>query len=1278
MLAGIVVQPVGLLKNVAFDSSPKFWLLEPGSLASLKQEESKPMPLFMSDIQRLLLLTQMGICCPYPPRWCRLLRQSKISHTVCCVIEGTTLNEMQVQDKGGILDALFQDRVSFVAPARYGSGVPQELCHIPVSSTKLNKLVKEYGSVEDAVKNGEVCQMYKALFPIDSLIKRDSVATPNDSKKFHRMLLLLSPYEMVVENFPIPLGSEWSDYTMTQDRYDEVTPDSPLYAVDCEMCLTMDQKHELTRIAVVNEALKVVYHSFVKPANRIINYLTEYSGITAEMLANVNTTLEEVQRDLKALLPKDAILIGHSLNSDLHALKMFHPYVIDTSVILNTTGLPNRKDKLSTLAQIFLGKTIQSEETGHNPIEDATVTMRLCLLKLKHGLQFGDVCQGWVPGTGAEDIFNGAPVKDLNESFFHYLCYDSRKSASLVGKESAISCYEEMLKGYRASQNVHLLPKACNKHVANYVYDHTRDFSLLVSHFVVSDSKSGDARAKDLERMVRRLRKIHTNAAPSAFFIVIISGTDTEDGACLVGIKQAVVVAAVVVVAPAIGVIRRGTWPGTAQMVTVAVVGVVVATVEAILEGLDKTVEALQKEPAKSGYAIDQERNEHEVLGEGTSETGLTEDKERSHPIGNNFRLGIIAGNNVTAAPALPPRQVEQVPMAVAREGSGPPRMRTSALPRFALSPSLSLLSVRHSLHRLGCAFQLGSLATKQHSTHHNSESKEDLPEMPIENLSETISPGIKFEEYEIPVKVRGNNPPVPIETFQTLFNQETLLGNMRRANYKVPTPFQKYAIPIVMSGRDLMACSQTGSGAITACVLPILHKLLADGINEVAFNDQPEPYVLILSHTLEMATKVYKECLAMSEGAFHQPLVSFLGSGASQTKKIENGCYILVATPESLLDFVDRGIVSFKKVKSLVLMEANQMIPDKINIMSEVRKIVSHPTMPKEGERQTLIFAARFPIEAQSSFQLLLSNYIFLAAGMVGLFYRDIRKDYPFETRRNKLMEILDECGCCCRNGKDAMSRRRLCPHYGAFFLLQDSMSSPIESSKMLHPMHLLLSLSEMYRDKFPIPRTSEWCDYKVTCNKYCKVKQESPLFAIDCEFVGTDVNDEELAHIAVINQDLEIVYKTLVKPLHPIVDYRTEKSGITAEMLSNVDMTLEEVQRDLKALLPNDAILVGHSLCYDFHVLKVKLTFTIINKIFHPYVIDTSVIFHISQKKKDSLAELAQYFFGEEIQKNEEGHNPQEDATVAMRLCLLKLEKGLEFGNNLADRLPLRRTRE
>ena len=78
----------------------------------------------------------------------------------------------------------------------------------------------------------------------------------------------------------------------------------------------------LARVAVVDEELKCVYHTFVKPKLKIVDYLTKYSGITPALLKKVETTEQDVRRDLQKLLPPDAIIVGQTVSSDLVALKV--------------------------------------------------------------------------------------------------------------------------------------------------------------------------------------------------------------------------------------------------------------------------------------------------------------------------------------------------------------------------------------------------------------------------------------------------------------------------------------------------------------------------------------------------------------------------------------------------------------------------------------------------------------------------------------------------------------------------------------------------------------------------------------------------------------------------------------------------------------------------------------------------------------------------------------------------------------------------------------------
>ncbi|KAK5127038.1 hypothetical protein LTR85_008397 [Meristemomyces frigidus] len=175
-----------------------------------------------------------------------------------------------------------------------------------------------------------------------------------------------------------------------------VTLGRKVLAMDCEMCITSlpgvsPQVFSLTRISVIDWDGNTVMDELVKPANPITDYLTPYSGITATMLDNVTTTLADIQKKLLSLLTPQTILVGHSLNSDLNALQVTHPFIIDTAFLFPHPRGPPLKSSLKWLAQKYLSREIQKGHgsTGHDSIEDAKACLDLVKQKCEKGKTWG-------------------------------------------------------------------------------------------------------------------------------------------------------------------------------------------------------------------------------------------------------------------------------------------------------------------------------------------------------------------------------------------------------------------------------------------------------------------------------------------------------------------------------------------------------------------------------------------------------------------------------------------------------------------------------------------------------------------------------------------------------------------------------------------------------------------------------------------------------------------------------------------------------------------------
>ncbi|CAH8874089.1 unnamed protein product [Trichobilharzia szidati] len=161
-----------------------------------------------------------------------------------------------------------------------------------------------------------------------------------------------------------------------------------VYALDCEMVYTTGGC-ELARITIVNSKLQTVLDEIVCPDNPVIDCNSRFSGLREEDIEKATYHITDIQAKLLHLFDSDTILIGHSLESDLTALKLIHNKIVDTSIMFpHRLGLPNKR-ALRNLVSEILQQIIQQDESGHNSMEDAVACMKLVHYKVKEDLRRG-------------------------------------------------------------------------------------------------------------------------------------------------------------------------------------------------------------------------------------------------------------------------------------------------------------------------------------------------------------------------------------------------------------------------------------------------------------------------------------------------------------------------------------------------------------------------------------------------------------------------------------------------------------------------------------------------------------------------------------------------------------------------------------------------------------------------------------------------------------------------------------------------------------------------
>jgi ATP-dependent RNA helicase RhlE len=189
---------------------------------------------------------------------------------------------------------------------------------------------------------------------------------------------------------------------------------------------------------------------------------------------------------------------------------------------------------------------------------------------------------------------------------------------------------------------------------------------------------------------------------------------------------------------------------------------------------------------------------------------------------------------------------------------------------------------------------------------------------------------------------------------FEDFQLDEQVMEGILSMGFESPTPVQEQCIPIILEGRDLIACAQTGTGKTAAYLLPIIHRIITSGLRDTGLN------TMVIVPTRELALQIDQQLQGFGYFADVSSIAVYGGgdgeSWERQTIALKKGVDIIIATPGRLISQLSLGNIDCSRIKFLVLDEADRMLD--MGFYEDITSIISH--LP--AKRQTLLFSATMP----------------------------------------------------------------------------------------------------------------------------------------------------------------------------------------------------------------------------------------------------------------------------------------------------------------------------
>ena len=274
-----------------------------------------------------------------------------------------------------------------------------------------------------------------------------------------------------------------------------------------------------------------------------------------------------------------------------------------------------------------------------------------------------------------------------------------------------------------------------------------------------------------------------------------------------------------------------------------------------------------------------------------------------------------------------------------------------------------------------------------------------------ISEMSEEDASKLR-EKYRI--LIDGEAVGAPIETFEEMLFPKSILKGLKKKGIKQPTPIQMQGIPAVLSGRDMIGISYTGSGKTLVFALPLIMFCMEQEI-KLKFQSNEGPYGLVICPSRELAKQTteivqyYCDALFSTGLPLLRPLLCTGGTQKREQKEaFKQGVHILIATPGRLIDLLNTKVINLDICRYLCMDEADRMID--LGFEEDVRTIFSY----FKAQRQTLLFSATMPKKIQEFAKSALVKPVTVNVGRAGAASLLVQQDVEYMRLEQRLGHLL------------------------------------------------------------------------------------------------------------------------------------------------------------------------------------------------------------------------------------------------------------------------------